>query len=265
MRPFDHRTTLKLASKGVDITELRPFLEEPLELELLMLPAQGLEIITKDNRYFFKTNALPIENATFCIVDIETNGSKPQKDQIIEIGAVKVRNGEIIDQYESLVQCDEISRHITDLTGISPEETKDAPSMQRVLNEFRTFIGTDIFIAHDVKFDYGFISAMFERYNMLSMLNRHLCSIDLAERTFSSYRYGLNYLNESLQLHHSATHHRALSDAITTTNLFLKSLKLLPQEVKTVEELILFSKQAKRFKRPKFDPMQKEENREEKS
>ncbi|MCJ7764436.1 MAG: 3'-5' exonuclease, partial [Thiovulaceae bacterium] len=213
--------------------------------------------IKKDNRYYFKSNTLPIEKATFCIVDIETNGSKPQRHQIIEIGAIKVRNGEIIDRYESLVRCNEISTHIIALTGISIDETKNAPSIQRVLNEFKAFIGTDIFVAHDVKFDYGFISAMFEKYNMQPMLNRHFCSIDLAERTFSSYRYGLNYLNASLQLHHTATHHRALSDAITTTNLFFKSLKLLPERVKTAEELILFSKQAKRFKRLKFDPMLK--------
>jgi len=264
MRPFDQKTIRKLATQGIDITELRPFLDESLEIELLMAPAQGLEIVTKDNRYYFKTNTLPIDQATFCIVDIETNGSKPQQHQIIEIGAVKIRNREVVDQYESLVKCDEISSHITELTGISVDETKDAPSMQRVLNEFKSFIGTDIFVAHDVKFDYGFISAMFERHQMQPMLNRHLCSIDLAERTFSSYRYGLNYLNASLQLHHTATHHRALSDAITTTKLFLKSLELLPQEVKTVEELILFSKQAKRFKRPKFDPMAKEEVSEEK-
>jgi DNA polymerase-3 subunit epsilon len=258
MRPFDNKTALKLASKGIDITELRPFLEESLALELLMAPAQGLEITVKDNRYYFKTNTVPLEKATFCIVDIETNGSKPQRHQIIEIGAVKVRDGEIIGQYESLVQCCEISTHITELTGINTDETKNAPPQQRVLNEFRAFLGTDIFVAHDVKFDYSFISAMFERYNMQPMLNRHLCSIDLAERTFSSYRYGLNYLNASLQLHHTATHHRALSDAITTTKLFLKSLKLLPDEVRTAEELILFSKQAKRFKRPKLDPMQTE-------
>lgn len=256
MRQFDNKTALKLASIGADITELRPFLDESLEIELLMAPAQGLEIVTKDNRYYFKTNTLPIEKATFCIVDIETNGSKPQKHQIIEIGAIKVRNGEIIAEYESLVQCDDISIHITELTGISTVETMNAPSMQRVLNEFKAFIGTDIFVAHDVKFDYNFISAMFERCNMQPMLNRYLCSIDLAERTFSSYRYGLNYLNESLQLHHSATHHRALSDAITTAKLFLKSLDLLPEEAKTVEDLILFSKQGKRFKRPKFDPLQ---------
>jgi DNA polymerase-3 subunit epsilon len=258
MRPFDNKTALKLASKGIDISELRPFLEESLALELLMAPAQGLEITVKDNRYYFKTNTMPIEKATFCIVDIETNGSKPQRHQIIEIGAVKVRDGEIIGQYESLVHCGEISTHITELTGISIDETKNAPPQQRVLNEFKAFLGTDIFVAHDVKFDYSFISAMFEKYNMQPMLNRHLCSIDLAERTFASYRYGLNYLNASLQLHHTATHHRALSDAITTTKLFLKSLRLLPDDVKTVEELILFSKQAKRFKRPKFDPMQTE-------
>ena len=256
MRPFDHKTSLKLASKkGADITEIRPFIDELLELELLMAPAQGLEILVKDNRYYYKTNTQDIREGNFCIVDIETNGSKPEKHQIIEIGAVKVQDGKIVDQYESLVQCNEISRHITELTGISVEETKDAPPLQRVLNEFKTFIGTDIFIAHAVKFDYGFISAMYQKLGMQPMLNRSLCSIDLAERTFSSFRYGLTYLNNSLELHHSATHHRALSDAITTAKLFLMSLELVDEKIETVEDLILFSKQGKRFKRPKFDPL----------
>jgi len=256
MRPFDHKTTLKLASKkGADITEVRPFMEKDLALELTLAPAQGLEILTKDNRYFFKTNAIALDDATFCIVDIECNGSKPEKHQIIEIGAVKIKNGEIVDTFESLIACDSISKHISELTGITVEETLNAPSMQRVLNSFRAFIGTDIFIAHAVKFDYSFITAMYQKLGMQTMLNRSLCSIDLAERTFSSFRYGLTYLNNSLDLHQTATHHRALSDAITTAELFKKSLKLLPPEVKTVEELIHFSKQAKRFKRPKFDPM----------
>ena len=256
MRPFDHKTSLKLASKkGADITEIRPFIDDTLELELLMAPSQGLEIVVKNNRYFYKTNTQPIDDATFCIVDIETNGSKPAHHQIIEIGAVKVKDGKIIDKYESLVQCDEISRHITELTGITVSETQDAPPLQRVLNEFKAFLGTDIFIAHAVKFDYGFISAMYQKMGMPPMLNRSLCSIDLAERTFSSFKYGLSYLNSSLDLHQSATHHRALSDAITTAELFLKSLKLLDKEIETVEGLILFSKQGKRFKRPKFDPM----------
>lgn len=256
MRPFNHKTSLKLASKkGADITEVRPFIDKALEQELLMAPAQGLEIVVKDNRYYFKTNTQAIQEGNFCIVDIETNGSKPEKHQIIEIGAVKVKNGKIVGQYESLVQCDEISRHITELTGITVEETKDAPPLQRVLNEFKAFIGTDIFVAHAVKFDYGFISAMYQKLNMLPMLNRSLCSIDLAERTFSSYRYGLSYLNNSLELHDTATHHRALSDAITTAKLFLISLELVDEKIETVEELILFSKQAKRFKRPKFDPL----------
>ncbi len=255
MRPFDHKTSLKLASKkGADITDLRPFLEESLEIELLMAPAQGLEIITKNNRYYYRSATQPIEEATFCIVDIETNGSKPEKHQIIEIGAIKIRNGEIIDEYESLVECHEISKHITELTGISVEDTENAPPLQRVLNEFKRFIGTDIFVAHAVKFDYSFISAMYEKFDMQPMLNRHLCSIDLAERTFASYRYGLTYLNETLELHDAATHHRALSDAITTAKLFLMSLELIPETIRTVEELILFSKQGKRFKRPKFDP-----------
>ncbi len=258
MRTFDHKTTLKLASKkGADITDIRPFLDQDLEREFLLAKTQGLEVITKDNRYFFNTTTQSLEESTFCIVDIECNGSKPSKHQIIEIGAVKVKNGKIIETYESLIQCNEISRHISELTGIEVSDTLNAPSMQKVLNAFRAFIGTDVFVAHAVKFDYNFICAMYENLGMPPMLNRSMCSIDLAERTFSSFRYGLTYLNETLGLHQEADHHRALSDAITTTALFMKSLNLVDDSVQTAEALIQFSKQAKRFKRPKFDPMLK--------
>jgi DNA polymerase-3 subunit epsilon len=122
------------------------------------------------------------------------------------------------------------------------------------MKEFRLFLGTDIFVAHDVKFDYKFISAMMKKIGFGELKNRTLCSIDLAERSFASFRYGLSYLNNELDLHIEATHHRALSDAITATKLFEYSLSKLKVKIKTAEDLIRYSKEGKRFKRPKFDP-----------
>jgi DNA polymerase-3 subunit epsilon len=101
---------------------------------------------------------------------------------------------------------------------------------------------------------------MMERVGLHKLMNRKLCTIDLAERTISSYRYGLKYLNEQLELYNDATHHRALSDAITTAKLFKRTLKHVPDEIRSAEQLIQFSKQAKRLKRPKFDPKVLEEN-----
>ena len=166
-------------------------------------------------------------------------------------------NGEIIDTFESLVHCEEINRHITEITGISVEDTKNAPSLKQVMQDFKIFLGDSVFVAHDVKFDFKFVSSMMEKTGLSPILNRHLCSINLAERTIESYRYGLSYLNDLLDLHKDATHHRALSDAITTTQLFIKSLTLVGENIKTAEELINFSKNERRLKRPKFDPLLK--------
>ena len=119
-------------------------------------------------------------------------------------------------------------------------------------------IGNAIFVAHDVKFDYRFISLSMQKIDLAPLLNRSLCSLALAERTIVSYRYALSYLNESLHLHPDATHHRAMSDVLTTYELFkisLENLKDIDKNVKTAEDLIKFSKEAKRFKRPKFDPL----------
>ena len=258
---FPPKMLAALCTKGIDRDALCKELEEPCDLALEVLYGQGLEIIQEDGCYRFATAATPLGDAVFCIVDIETNGSKPEKHQVIEIGAVKVKNNTIIDRFESLVQCDDISRHITEITGISSVDTLHAPSLKQVLEEFRLFLGTAIFVAHDVKFDYSFISAMMARVGILPLMNRSLCTIDLAERTISSYRYGLAYLNEQLDLYKEATHHRALSDAITTTKLFKRTLKFIPENIHTAEDLLRFSKEAKRLKRPKFDPMLEEEKK----
>lgn len=241
--------------EGLTAHQLESLTGEGADLAVELLRAQGLDLVSSDGvRYRPVTCTQAISTATFCIVDIETNGSKPDKHQIIEIGAVKVQNLHIIDRFESLVRCDHISEHITQITGIAESDTLNAPPMREVLETFKGFLGNDIFVGHDVKFDFQFTSRMMERVGMAPLLNRNLCTIDLAERTISSYRYGLAFLNEQLELYKEATHHRALSDAMTTAKLFKRTLKHIPTDIQTVEELIIFSKKAKRLKRPKFPP-----------
>ncbi|NPA66764.1 MAG: 3'-5' exonuclease [Epsilonproteobacteria bacterium] len=254
-KPLSKKSLSKLASSGLPYDTLKQECDEDVEYCLELWRSQGLNIIKKNGLYFFETKFIPIDQGEFCIVDIETNGSKLEKHQIIEIAAVKVKNKQIIDRFESLICCENINPHITEITGISVEDTKKAPELKKVLYNFKTFLGESVFVAHDVKFDYKFISGSLERIGLLGLMNRPLCSIDLAERTIKSYRYGLKYLNEYLELHPDATHHRAMSDVITTYKLFTKSLEFLPKEVQTVEELIQFSKSGKRLKRPKFDPL----------
>jgi len=252
--PLDKKSVHKLATKGLDPITIRSQINDGLELTLELWRAQGLEIIKKQGYYFFNTKFIPITDVEFCIVDIETNGSKLEKHQIIEIAGVKVKNGIITESFESLVQCDTINEHISAITGITVEDTKNAPKLKNVLQDFHKFLGDTIFVAHDVKFDYKFISGSFEQVGLPPILNRYLCSLALAERTIVSYRYALSYLSEQFNLNKNATHHRAMSDVMTTYELFKLSLKNCTENINNAEDLIKFSKEASRLKRPKFDP-----------
>ena len=252
---IDAKSISKLATRGLSLKALKNQLNEELDFTIELWKAQGLDVVKHQGYYYFDTRFTPIEDAEFCIVDIETNGSKIDKHQIIELAAVKVKNGKIIDRFESLVQTQEINPHITEITGIKAEDTKDAPQLKEVLKKFKLFLANAVFVAHDVKFDYTFISQSLQKIGLEPLLNRSLCSLALAERTVVSYRYALSYLNDTLKLNPNATHHRAMSDVITTYGLFLLSLNNLNEDVKTVEDLIKFSKEAPRLKRPKFDPL----------
>ena len=257
---LDKKSLSKLSTSGLSYESLKTQIGgEDVDFTLELWRAQGLDIVRDKALYYYATKFIPIKDAVFCIVDVETNGSKADKHQIIEIGAVKVQNGKIIGTFDSLVYCEEINKHITEITGISVEDTKNAPPLKQVMQEFRVFLADSVFVAHDVKFDFKFVSSMMQKIGLQPILNRHLCSINLAERTIESFRYGLGYLNTLLSLHADATHHRALSDAITTAKLFEKSLTLLGDNIMTVEDLINFSKNEKRLKRPKFDPLARDE------
>jgi len=252
--PLDDKSISRLSSRGLPLEVLKAQIDDSLDYTLELWRSQGLDIVKNKGYFYFNTKYLPLEKAEFCIVDIETNGSSVDKHQIIEIAGVKIKYGKITDRFESLVKCSEINEFITDITGIKAEDTQNAPSLKEVLYDFKHFLGDAIFIAHDVKFDYRFISLSLEKIGLAPLLNRYLCSLALAERSIVSYRYGLSYLSQTLGLNPDANHHRAMSDVMTTYELFNLSLESMNESVNNVEDLIRFSKTAPRKKRPKFDP-----------
>ena len=88
----------------------------------ILLQTSGYPIEFKDNNYILKTYFTPYEEQKYCVIDIETNGSKPITSQVIEIGAIMVQNGKIIDQYETFVECAFLPEYITKITGIEPKD-----------------------------------------------------------------------------------------------------------------------------------------------
>ena len=200
----------------------------------------GLPLVELSNKKLaLETTFTPFEKQKFCIVDIETNGSKPTNAQIIEIGAIMYENGEIVDKFESYVNADEIPENIVKLTGITVNDVKDAPSPKSVLEKFRLFLGDAVFMAHNVNFDYKFISHSMEEAGFGPLLNRKICSIDLAKKTIEAQRYGLGFLIKEFDI--EVNHHRAYSDAYAAMIVFQKSLENLPEHIITTEDLIKFA------------------------
>jgi len=242
---------IKLARKKMQIEEFYSFLKkcpdkffQNTDLETELLLANGLPLVFDKNLVYLQTLNTRIQNQVFCVVDIETNGNNVQEGQIIEIGALKYKNGEILDKYESLVYAKKIPSYVQGVTNISPQMLVNAPSLEHVLQEFKIFLDSDVFVAHDVNFDYNFISDLFEKYDLGKLQNRKLCTIKLAKRTIKAPRYGLDYLKELLNIN-IPNQHRAYSDALSASYVLKESLKQIKKYNFSTEELIEFSKTAK--------------------
>lgn len=214
----------------------------------ILLQASGYPIVQEDEQYRLETFFTSHEEQRYCVIDIETNGSKPGTSQVIEIGAVMIQNGRIIDSLETFVECAFLPEYITKITGIEPTDLIGAPSRKEALTRLRHFMGDAVFVAHNADFDYNFLNASFDRFGLGTIGNPKLCTIDLAKRTFESERYGLAYLIESLQIE-TATHHRAYSDALCAARVMQKSFETLPGYVKTTDDLLQFSLSSKKSRR----------------
>ena len=227
------------------LKQIKTTFEDP-DLQIELMIANGLPIDNNENNITLKTTQTNILEQTFCIVDIETNGNTPKNGQIIEIGAIKFKNMEVIDTYESFAFTTHIPEYIMAVTNINAEMTFDSPSIQTVLEEFKIFLDDCVFVAHNVNFDYKFISQSLELYNLGELLNRKLCTIELAKKLIISEKYGLESLKELLGINH--IHHRALSDAYSSMEILKYCLRILPQNIKTTEDLIKFSKSGNKQK-----------------
>lgn len=254
---FDELTTAFRKHNGVlsqeqyhHIATRHTTLLEDSDTIFILLQASGYPIIQEENAYKLLTCFTPYHAQKYCVVDIETNGAKPGTSQVIEIGAVMIQNGEVIDRYETFVECAFLPEYITKITGIEPTDLIGAPTRKQALTGLRHFMEDAIFVAHNAAFDYGFLNASFERSGLGNIGNPTLCTIELARRTFESERYGLAHLIDFLEIK-TATHHRAYSDAVCAAKVMERSVQTLPEYVQTTDELLRFSTSSQKERRLK--------------
>lgn len=155
----------------------------------------------------------------YVVVDVETTGGRPGLHRLTEIGAVKVVGGEIVGEFQTLLNPQRsIPPNITRLTGISEEMVAGAPLFVEVAERFRDFMGDAIFVAHNVNFDYGFVSA---EYEMIDQRFRHpkLCTCSSMRRFYPGHKsYSLKNLCRDFEINLDQ-HHRALCDAKAAAEL----------------------------------------------
>ena len=183
-------------------------------------------------------------DAETIVFDIETTGLSVQNCKITEIGAVKVKNGEIIDTFNTFVNPEiPIPQEIVELTSITDEMVKDAPKINEALKNFFDFIGDaesdkkKLLVAHNANFDTGFIRYAAEECGM-EFKNPYLDTVALSR-----------YLNPTLKKHKldvlaefydlgEFNHHRACDDAAMLAMIYIKMLaSMKEQDIKTFEHL----------------------------
>lgn len=182
----------------------------------------------------------------FVVIDIETTGLDPQFDEIIEVGALKIINGKVIDTFNTLVKpVNEIDDYITDLTGITNEMLKNAPMISSVIVDFYKFVGNNIILGHNVNFDINFL------YDDLF----RVCTKELNNDFVDTMRIG-RYLLKDLKHHRLIDianyynivvngNHRALKDCEITLEVYESMLKEISERYDGLDNFLISCKRVK--------------------
>jgi DNA polymerase-3 subunit epsilon len=163
----------------------------------------------------------PLHDATFCVLDLETTGGHRSDDMITEIGVVKVRGGECLGTFHTLVNPGRaIPPQITVLTGLTDAVVHRAPRIETVLGSLMDFLADTVFVAHNAAFDLGFVRAALARDDRAEYHPTVVDTATLARRLLRDEvpNCKLSTLASRLRLDHTPTH-RALDDALATTDL----------------------------------------------
>lgn len=190
-------------------------LKERQLMQMIALQKAGFHVEVLQVEYTY--NPLQL----YVVVDIETTGGHLPYHRITELGAVKMRGGEVVEKFQSLVNPERrISREIEQLTGISNEMVAVAPKFHEVAAAFSQFTQDCIFVAHNVAFDYGFIQSEYERLEQ-KFVRPYICTKAGIKKHYPGLEsYGLKNLCAHFGIS-LVNHHRALADAEAAAGLLL--------------------------------------------
>jgi DNA polymerase-3 subunit epsilon len=180
-----------------------------------------------------------IKGLNFCVIDLETTGGNHDKDQIIEIGMVKIKSCEIQESKGYLVNPKRnIPEFIQKLTSISQDDVKDAPVIDEIIDEIISYIGDDILVAHNTSFDIPFLNSVMRRLGREEFTNPVICTNVMTKYMIPEImNSNLNYMCHLFNIEHKHAH-RAEEDAKASAKLLIQFLKIfIEKNIKKINQL----------------------------
>ena len=169
-------------------------------------------------------------DTTYCVLDLETTGLSFRTEKITEIGIMKIKNGEVIDSFETFVNPEKpIPYEVVEVTKITDDMVKDAPTIKEIFPKVIEFIGDSVLVAHNADFDIGFL-----KHNAAQLGHKfdytYIDTLRLAKDLFPDYKkYKLGIIAENLGIKVEVAH-RALDDVDTTVKVFNIMIDMLKEK-----------------------------------
>ncbi len=215
-----------------------------------------VNVVDIEANIVFNNQEYNLFDQEYVVFDTETTGLNSGIDQMIEIGAVKVKNDEIIDRFDELIACpNPLPKIITELTNITDEMLEGKDSEEEVTKRFLEFVGDLPLVAHNAQFDIAFVSSAMKKYNLGEFKNTVIDTMGLARNVYPEWRnHKLSTLVKNLNVEWDEDkHHRADYDCEGTSRCFYQMLYHLKREnVKTTIDLenLADKENAIKFARP---------------
>ena len=201
-----------------------------------------MNIVNNDVDLIFNNKTYDLLEQEYVVFDTETTGFYAGSDQMIEIGAVKIKNGEITDRFDELIDPHRpLPKKITELTFITDEMLKGCPSEEEITNKFLNWVGNLPLVAHNAKFDISFMKAACQKYGFEEFNKTVLDTMSIARMLYPNWpNHKLQTLTKNLDVPWDEDkHHRADYDAEGTAIAFYKMAKVLEsQNISTTDQLI---------------------------
>ena len=228
------KRAMKWGMKSIAITDHGVVQAFPEAHKLLGYDNPDIKIIYGMEAYLAPDKNPAVENSkgqdlntTYCVLDLETTGFSATTEKITEVGIMKVKDGEVIDEFSCFVNPEKhIPERVTQVTHITDEMVKDAETIDKVFPKILEFLGDSVIVAHNAGFDVGFLKQNAKNLGY-DFDYTYIDTLSLAKDLFPEYKkYKLGKIAENLGIKVEVAH-RALDDVDTTVKVFNVMLDML--------------------------------------